>query len=346
MKARNIRDAYPIQEAKRQSNKARVQYREAVAWISEGRLRFSFKGIPRGGNPVKEQRRIYLKWLKAVPGATDSNEVVANHKSPTRYARCVACTRSAIVEAWREQDVYMHLLAARSEPDHELSFIPIERTPWDPDKSLMTWLTAQKEPMHQRLAALGRALLLEAAGIYVLGVELIGDFEAEFAKEDGMLVRYDQSAARTLLDARNAIQGLIFASNYCAPTGREVDAATAARQGFLIGRWLTHAQAMIHREALRRLSAGAGIGAAKSMKFWDWSANHPNFKNKRAKQIWTELDGADDPDFPKMRMRLDADNCLHHGKGRPLTYPSFAAQLSQKRPSYFRAPDGWHKRGG
>ena len=219
-------------------------------------------------------------------------------------------------------------------PARGIQAVPLEGTIFDPDKAPLVWRTKDEMPMTDRCVLFGRKLLFEAARVYAMGVKFIEGFEGEFEE----MSKYPHSVegtlpVRLLLDAKNRTSAMISNVKILELKPKQnPDAAVALRQGFLIGRWLAQAEAIISNSGFTKFASQQANSGQKTSKFLSWIIGLQDscLKDLGTSQIFTWLHGKDDPECKGHKLIVEGDE-LKRGNGRTLKMATFQASLSRAK---------------
>ncbi len=332
--------AYDLDVEQRTCHQLQVPCKQAVAWMEGCRVQLSVFSCNSDKVDLRSKRdAMFQHWVEE-SGLLGNAElktetpIDANRQVP-EYVRCLAVSNGEAWHCWRSLDVGTVLtFPPGTPPGRRIQIVPSEGTIFDPDKAPLVWRTKDEMPLADRCVLFGRKLLFEAARVYAMGVKFIEGFEGEFEE----MSKYPHSVegtlpVRLLLDAKNRTLAMI--SNVKLLEFRrkkDPDAAIALRQGFLIGRWLAQAEAIISNAGFTKFAAQQANSGQKTSKFLSWIIGLQDscLKDKSTAEIFTWLHGKDDPEFkgPKLIVK---DDKLKRGNGRTLKMATFQASLSRAK---------------
>ncbi|MFC5455992.1 hypothetical protein [Prosthecobacter fluviatilis] len=332
--------AYDLDTEQRRCRQLQVPCKRAVAWMEGGRVHISvLKSKSDKVNLRSKRDAMFLRWVKE-SGLLDNAEletespIKANQLIP-EYVRCLAVSNGEAWHCWRPSEVGAVLtFSQETPPGRRFQIIPLENTIFDPDKAPLVWRTKDETPLADRCVLFGRKLLFEAARVYATGVKFIEGFEGEFEE----MSKYPHSVegtlpVRLLIDSKNRIFAMI--SNIALLKYRpnlELDLEVALRQGFLIGRWLAQAEAIISSSGFTKFAAQQANSGQKTSLFLRWIIDLQDscLKGLTASQIFSWLDGKDDPEFKGHKLIVKDDE-LQRGNGRIMKMATFQASLSRAK---------------
>lgn len=327
---------YDIMAARQECKERGVPSRVALAWMLGGRVQIILdkKSLKKANNrPSRDS--VFRRWISesdlCVPENHNTSEPPAEVRSRHRYARCVATSHGESWHAWKEGEVSRFLInPPRTPPNRRWCIIPQEYTIFDPDKDPGVWLAQDETTIAERCIDFGKGVLLEAARVYCLATELIEDFELTFNSLDDPTFPWNRAAkpAQLLQDCKNAAVLMIDSIAYQGALKRNPDAATAVRQGFLMGLRVTQAEAIVSNIASTTSAAQLGTGRPQS-KFWEWVNSDPRFAGKAAKEVWSLLHGHDDPDQPGRKIEV-REHSLIRFTTPPLKFTSFLSRFKKQ----------------
>lgn len=324
-----IEDAYDLDEARKSCRLLGYEWRYAFAFMSGGRVKMT-------NSPSSEillvEAQLYEKWLQesSYPDLLLNRAISQKQsRSNQRLLRCLAYSLGDSWEIWNEVDVCRKLCNSRKLKSKGWAFIPIENTILDPDRKSTVWSSSSKLPAADRCMALGEELLRKTVQIYLQAEQLIPTFSMTFTSIEQEEGRSSEPRtahiARLILESKHAALRLIDASMALAAGARSPDEAIAFRQGFLMGTWLSQAEAIITNERSAKLASAVG-GGKKPSKFWIWVNTSKHFAGKSAKEVWPLLHGSKDPDQPSRKLTVE-DDLLKRGNGVQMTESSFRAKF-------------------
>lgn len=319
-----------------------LKAQEAIAWMEGGRVKISLnEDFLKKRDTRKTQHEIYQKWLDETGlefGPIFGEQSQPDAAKTARYARCVAASSGEIWSAWKEMDVCRFLLTPEGASNEKCIYmIPIEYTIFDPAKSPGVWFDAQDEDILTRCFECGISMLNETAQVYCQAVELIDNFEETFEALHPDLPRTQATRPAELLrDCKKASIDLIVAvtiKKFQGPKKSFINAGTALRQGFLVGRWLARAEAIIGNVKDMKLALQKGFSGQHPSDFWKWlvALQETTLKGKTASELFTWLDGQPDPDYKGFKLQIVDDNKLMRGNGDSITLSSFQSSLSRAK---------------
>ena len=335
--ASRIPDAYEIKQTRAECKKRGLQSKEAMAYMSDGRVAFTFS--EDGSARALDVESLYQQWVRE----SEFGDFLLQHrgcseppKLPPRFVRCVVCSQGDSWEVWEETEVCRLLINPGEQSGEGWAFIPIEKTILDPDRKDSVWHVEHNTPVADRSLHFSAGVLHEAARLYLQACQLVPGFLAAYEALDlSGTVSNASAVARLIRDCKKAALRHIEACVFLASAGmRQQDEAIAARQGFLMGGWLAQAEAILTNARTSALAAALGAGKPQS-KFWFWLNADPQFAGKSAKEVWSMLDGQTDPDHPKKKLKLTRDR-LQRGDGSWLKATSFTASFKKRRGSIFQ----------
>jgi hypothetical protein len=335
-----IPPCYDLAEAKKAAKEQGMKASPAIAWLGGGRVRFSLeKNFVEGRSGYQNLVSIFIKWL----GETC---LIPNANLPSiggRFVRCIVASRG---DTWKVCDELkvMAILSSRpgAPPGKNVFFMPLEDTIFDPDKDPAIWLKDVLSDDLERSIRLGKELLWEIAVVYSQALERSDDFEVFFEAEDprGLPTEYSR-AVQLLKDCKRAVINLIDSVGAMTIYKRKPATETAVRQGFLIGRWLARAEAILCSSADLKMAAQQGDSGQKLSDFWVWMVDKledQELKRKSAREIFDWLNGRPDPETKRSRMTIrqtdpldpNTDELLRKGRP-PVKFSSFRAGLSRAK---------------
>ena len=330
-----LKDAYDLKAALSECRRLGCQSKAAFAYMSEGRVRLVFspstQEVPDNG---MDERSLYRQWLSESDFAdfllrrADSSK--PSQTTPPRMVRCVACSYGGTWEVWEEIEVCRILCNPGMCRGKGWAFIPIEDTVCDPDRREGVWYAPGKTPVADRSMAFAQSVLHEAVRLFLQASQLVPGFRAAYESLDiDDEWKRATPIARLIRDSkRAALRQMEACLSLALPDGpRQQDEAIASRQGFLMGRWLAQAEAIIASERAAKLAAVVGAGKPRS-KLWAWINSDARFTGKSAKEVWLLLNGHEDPDHPGKKLMLK-DNRLQRGNGEWLKITSFTASFKK-----------------
>lgn len=327
--------AYDIKDARAECKKRKLQTKEALAYMSEGRVVFTFSEHAR----TLDVDSLYQRWvresefgdhlLKRLGGSS-------NAKPPSHYLRCLVCSQGDSWEVWEEMEVCRALCNPGLPSGEGWSFLPIENTIFDPDRRDSVWANASETLVADRCLGFADRVLHDAARLYLLAVQLVPGFQSAHETLDNADSWQPRATplARLIRDSKQAALRLMEASLSLAAKIRVQDEGIALRQGFVMGSWLAQAEAIITNAKAAALVAASGAGRPQS-KFWEWVNSEPQFVGKSAKEVWPLLGEYDDPDHPGKKLVLK-DGRVRRGNGEILREASFTARFKKRRGSIFQ----------
>ncbi len=332
--------AYDLDIEQRTCHQLKVPCKQAVAWMEGGRVQISVYASNSDKVDLRSKRdAIFQRWVKE-SGLLGNAEletetpIDANRLVP-EYVRCLAASNGEAWHCWRSVDVGTALtIPPGTPPARRFQIIPLELSIFDPDKAPLVWRTKDDMPVAERCVLFGRQLLFEAARVYAMGLKFIEGFENEFEE----MTKYPHSVAGTmpvrhLLNAKNRILAMVSNVLLLEYTpNREPDGAIAMRQGFLIGRWLAQAEAIISNAGFTKFASQQANTGQKTSKFLGWIIGLQDscLKDLSTSQIFTWLHGKDDPEFKGHKL-IVKDDGLKRGNGRTLKLATFQASLSRAK---------------
>lgn len=332
--------AYDLDIEQRKCKQRQIPCKQAFAWMEGGRVQVSvFASNSDKVDSRSKRDAMFQHWVEE-SGLLGSAELepetrIDEGRQVPEYVRCLAVSNGDAWHCWRSIDVGTVLTIPPGTPsERRFQVIPLEGTIFDPDKATLIWQTKDEMPVADRCVLFGRKLLFEAARIYAMGVKFIEGFEGEFAE----MSKYPHSVegslpVRLLLDAKNRTLAMISNVRILElKPRRNPDAAVALRQGFLIGRWLAQAEAIISNAGFTKFAAQQAHSGQKTSKLLSWiiSLQDSHLKGKTTSQIFTWLHGKDDPDFKGHKFIVEDDE-LKRGNGRTVKMATFQASLSRAK---------------
>lgn len=320
-KASRIPDAYDIKEAKAECKKRGLQGKEVTAYMSDGRVAFTFSEDVC----ALDVESLYQQWVRE----SEFGDFLLKHqgssaptKPPPRFVRCVICTQGDSWEVWNESEVCRILCNPGMQNGEGWSFIPIEKTILDPDRRDSVWSVEHKKPVADRSHDFAAGVLHEAARLYLQARQLVPGFQAAYEALD--MAGNESSASeapRLIRDCKKAALRHMEACIALVLGARQQDEGIAVKQGFRMGQWLAQAEAIITNARTAALAAASGTGRPQS-KFWHWVNTDPQFSGKSAKEVWSMLDGLTDPEHRGQALKLSGYR-LQRGDGTWLRQSSF-----------------------
>lgn len=114
-------------------------------------------------------------------------------------------------------------------------------------------------------------------------------------------------------------------------TGHYLHGGLMLRQGFQIGRFILQAETLLLSPKWTKVIAKQSASRNKAnSKFWNWICNEPQFKEKKAKELLTDLHGLPCPAYGGALISVDGKN-IHAGEKKLMSRASFEAALSHQR---------------
>lgn len=333
---------YDLAEAKQACKKQGMKAGPAIAWLGGGRVRFTLeKNFIEGRFGYQNLVGIFTRWLgETCLKPNDNLQPIRG-----RLVRCIVASRG---DRWVIYDATKVMYFLSSHPDappgKNVIFMPLEDTIFDPDKDPAVWLKDVPSDDLDRSIRLGKELLWEIAVVYSQALERSDEFEAFFEAKDpsGPVTEY-VCAAQLLKDCKRAVISLInsIAMMEACEQQKKPDAETAIRQGFLIGRWLASAEAILCSSADLKMAAQKGDSGQKLSQFWVWllgKLKNQELKSKSAREIFDWLHRRPDPATSGSPMEIrqidpldpSRDELLRKGQ-RPLQFSSFRSGLSRAK---------------
>lgn len=332
--------AYDLDTEQRKCHELQVPCKQAVAWMEGGLVNISVLTSKSDKVGLRSKRdAMFQRWVKE-SGLLSNAELETEPPTDAKrlvpeYVRCLAVSKGQAWHCWRSRDVGAVLtFPPDTPPGRRIQAIPLEGTIFDPDKAPLVWRTEHEMPMVDRCVLFGRKLLFEAARVYAMGVKFIEGFEGEFEE----MSKYPHSVEGTLpvrliLDAKNRTSAMISNVKILELGNKQdPDAAVALRQGFLIGRWLAQAEAIISNSGFTKFAAQQAQSGQKTSKFLSWIIGLQDscLKDMTTAEIFTWLHGKQDPEF-KRRKLIVKDTNLVRGNGRTTKMATFQAALSRAK---------------
>lgn len=335
-----FRQAYDLKKERQECKRLGVQTRIIVAWMQEGEVLYSSVAQFKSQTLRQSKREaIFNQWLReSCVSSSDTNQLESAQKQLhlTQCVQCLLASSGGHWAVWKYQDVSRAILNPQGRHGGRVrDFIPERFTIFDRDRAANVWQEKHDETVCERSIHFGKALLMEAARIYELSCLEIEYFEHVFNASDGDVANSKASQIASLLkDCVKAIKMMFYAVsmlNY-ERKGRP-DLAVALRQGFLIGRWLMQAEAIVANKEAMKMASHQGVSGQHPSAFWDWIISEPDFMNATAKSIFDALEGKRDPDYPGAVLTIIDGNKLRRGNGDYLKQSSFVTALSRNRKS-------------
>ncbi|MBL9181098.1 MAG: hypothetical protein JNN17_03085 [Verrucomicrobiaceae bacterium] len=319
---------YDLAETKKACKKQGMKASPAIAWLGGGRVGFSLeKNFIEGRSGYQNLVGIFTSWL----GETCLKPKDNLPPIRGRLVRCIVASRG---DRWVVCDAPKVTAFLSSHPGappgKSIFFMPLEDTIFDPDKDPAIWLKDVPSDDLGRSIRLGEELLWEIAVVYSQAMERSDKFEALFEAKDpsGPVTEYVR-AAQLLKDCKRAVISLIdsIAMIRACERRKKPDAETAIRQGFLIGRWLARAEAIIGNVDDIAVLKTMGLGRRKS-KFWSMVNSDRRFRGKSPHEAMEMLDGHPDPDHLGKVLKLTQKG-VRRGNGTTLLTKSFVAKFQK-----------------
>lgn len=328
-----IKDAYDIEEARKGCKAEGFQSRIAYAYMKSGSVVLSFSNSPP--NPADElQIEIALcrRWLAEshVKEVLLSWATFPKISDTPHVLRCVACSNGSGWSTWDEAEVSRRLCNPRLGKGKGWYFLPVSGSNLDDAVSGNIWWIESKVPVQTRSWNFAQGVLLNAAQLHVQAEQVVEGFLEAHEKIDVFKFWNNASQLATLIrHAKNAaLRQMEACVTFVVQSElRPQDEATASHVAFLMGRWLTQAEAIIANERSAKLAATAGAGKPRS-EFWKWINSEAKFAGKGAKEVWPLLHGCNDPDHRGKMLKLEG-NRLQRGNGDWLKLASFTASFKK-----------------
>lgn len=327
----NIRSAYDLKKERQLIQQLNSQSKNAIAWLEGERIEYCLTSkFKRHGGNSSRKFEIYRHWI-ADSCVTDGLAKLSSNRSKkskplSGYVQCLLSSSGSSWSVWKYNKVSLAILNSARQRDKLIhSIIPIEHTIFDPDKAANVWHQDQEEPAQDRLIEFGKSLIMDAARIYALGETLIEDFEPLAATFNPMLKTTNHMQAAVLIkDSVKATKSMLHEAAKAKYLDKEnIDPAIAMRQGFLIGRWLNEAEAIISNQTALKVAAYQGNVGQQISIFWQWILGDAQFNGISPKEIFGRLHGAPDPENPSKSMVIINDNTLQRHDGSLLKVSSF-----------------------
>lgn len=336
MDSQHIRCAYDLKAERKNCKSAAMQSQIVIAWMEGHKIVHAPVGEWKQelGRTAK-RREIYQRWIEQ--SSLDSSAPLTSDEIRISASDCVQCliaSGGAGWSIWKYQEVLRTLIHGSGDSaQHKIEWIPAEFTHFDPDKAPDVWLKENDEAAGKRCLDYGKEWLREAARIFELCVRSIKDFELIY--ENPTHFRADNKTTLLVDLLKNCVQAIdrlfYIVSIQAYHSRNPMDIAVALRQGFMMGKWLMKAEALVSNTDAMQLASRQGISGQHPSVFWNWILTQPCFARKSAKEIFAMLNGKKDPAFPNMTMTVTPDNKLRRGDGSYLLQSSFSAGLSRAR---------------
>ncbi len=332
----NLGCAYDLKAERENCKSAVMQSRVAVAWMEGRRVMYAL--VSEWETELRrstKRQEIYERWLQQSVLAVPASPTPQASRTPaSKCVRCLIASGGAGWGVWKYQEVLRALSPLSGDPACErVEWLPAEYTLFDPDKEADVWLKKHDKPAGQRCLEYGQEWLWETARVFELCVRSIEDFEQFYDNPHhrigGNKATMLASLLRSCVQAIDRLFYIVVLQDY--HDRQPMDAAVALRQGFMIGQWLTRAEAIVSNAEALQLASRQGVTGQRRSLFWQWVTTEPLLAGKSAKEIFGMLDGKEDPEFPSKLMVLTGDNKLRRGDGSLLLQSSFCAGLSRAR---------------
>lgn len=332
--------AYDLGVEQRTCQKLQIPCKQAVAWMEGGRVQVSVYASNSDEVHLRSKRdAMFQRWFAESEllgnAEVETETPIDSNRQVPEYVRCLAVSNGEAWHCWRSGDVSTVLtIPPGTPPGRRFEIFPLEGSIFDPDKAPLVWRTKEEMPVTARCVLFGRKLLFETARVYAMGVKFIDGFESEFEE----MSKYPHSVegtlpVRLLIDAKNRTLAMISNVSLLGWERKmKIDSAVALRQGFLIGRWLAQAEAIISNVGYTKFAAQQATSGQHTSKFLRWIIGLQDscLKGRSASQIFTWLHGKADPDF-KGRKLIVKDDQLIRGNGRTSSMAAFQTSLSRAK---------------
>lgn len=339
-----IAAAYDISKERRECRKQGKQTKEGVVWIEHGRLKaVPFSHFQNQNTPPSKAAEMFERWLDGVglkPSSKSRSKKPRLLPAPSaKYRRCVLVSSGSSWNVWKYQEVLKDFAEKGKRNADRLAYvIPPEFIIDSPDLAPNVWQASQEKPVTERCLDFARFLLWEAAELYESGCVYLDDFEETYALWKGAPPMELSTTERLANDVSglikrsvDKIKRMLYVFTTFGMRKRVPDAAVALSEGWLVGKWLAEARAILTNAESLRMASNQGTQARTTTEFWDQLVKAPENQGKRAKELWEGLRDKTDPDYPAKKLSIDKENRLVRGDGSQIKFESFSAQLSRVR---------------